>query len=89
MQAATFVTLCYAFGVPLLAAFAAYALIYAHRAAKAGAAGVAVDAESFVTARRSQGLARIGWSFYCGSVGEWRVVCGGRERRDAVLQISV
>ena len=57
----TFIALCYGLGVPLLALFAAYALLVSRAAARAAAAGAAVDAESFVTARRSAGLVRLVW----------------------------
>ncbi|KIZ00337.1 hypothetical protein MNEG_7622, partial [Monoraphidium neglectum] len=63
---AGYVALCYALSVFLLVAFAAYAVGYGvwfqRRRMKI------VDTEGFTTARGTQSLWRIGWSFFCGAI---------------------
>ncbi|KAF8059372.1 Selenoo [Scenedesmus sp. PABB004] len=64
--------LCYVLGSFVAVSFAAYALAYgwwwSHRRA------ANKDTEDFVTARSTQSMWRIGWSFYAGAVGSWAIV---------------
>jgi hypothetical protein len=64
---AGYVALCYGLGVSLVVIFAIYAVLYGawfqRRRMRI------VDTEAFTTARGTQSLWRIGWSFFCGAVG--------------------
>jgi Na+/proline symporter len=67
-----YIGLCYGLSVPLVVAFGVYAVAYgrwfqSHRMA-------IKDTEAFTTARGTQSLWRIGWSFFCGAVGAWALV---------------
>jgi hypothetical protein len=44
------------------------------------------DTEDFVTARGTQSLWRIGWSFYAGAVGSWVIVTPSQVRTGAVAR---
>eukprot|EP00287_Rhodomonas_sp_CCMP768_P031968 CAMPEP_0202851262 /NCGR_PEP_ID=MMETSP1389-20130828/85887_1 /ASSEMBLY_ACC=CAM_ASM_000865 /TAXON_ID=302021 /ORGANISM="Rhodomonas sp., Strain CCMP768" /LENGTH=78 /DNA_ID=CAMNT_0049529553 /DNA_START=37 /DNA_END=270 /DNA_ORIENTATION=+ len=67
------IALSYSLVIGCLVAFAAYAVIYTkyfsvkHKTES----GVLESTAGFITARNSQSMWRIGWSFYAGSVGAW------------------
>lgn len=69
---AGYVAVCYAVGLFLVVAFAAYAIAFGawfqRRRMRIA------DTEAFTTARATQPLWRIGWSFFCGAVGSWALV---------------
>eukprot|EP00775_Hariotina_reticulata_P013392 gene13392-13519_t len=71
MQHQDFVILCYVVGTFLAVAFAGYAFWYGWYLSKKAQNK---DTEAFVTARGSQNIWRIGWSFYAGAVGAWVIV---------------
>lgn len=69
---AGYVAVCYAVGLFIVVSFAAYAVAYGAWFQKRQKK--IQDTESFLTARGTQSLWRIGWSFFCGAVGAWAVV---------------
>ncbi|KAI8475914.1 MAG: hypothetical protein J3K34DRAFT_517076 [Monoraphidium minutum] len=72
MDRVGYVALCYALSVAAILSCAVYAVVYGawfqRRRQKI------TDTEGFVTARATQGMGRIGWSFFCGAVGAWALV---------------
>jgi len=62
---------CYAVGTFLAVAFATYAFFYGRYWTKHQKNR---DTEDFITARGTQNIWRIGWSFYAGAVGAWVIV---------------
>eukprot|EP00960_Hanusia_phi_P071804 767635-Hanusia_phi.AAC.2 len=65
--------LSYSLTVICLVAIAAYAIIYTKLMTKKSEVvkHVLETSEGFITARKTQGMWRIAWSFYAGSVGSW------------------
>ena len=82
---AGYVAVCYSLGVFLIVAFAIYAVAYGawfqRRRMRI------VDTEGFTTARGTQSMGRIGWSFFCGAVGAWRARKGVSSRLCAARQV--
>jgi hypothetical protein len=66
------VAVCYAVAVVAAVAFSIYAVAFGWFWTKRH--GDKVDTEMFLTARGTQSLWRIGWSFYAGAIGAWAIV---------------
>lgn len=67
-----YVIVCYVVGSFVALAFALYAFAYGWWWTHKKHANK--DTEDFVTARATQNMWRIGWSFYAGAVGSWVIV---------------
>lgn len=63
---------CYVVGSFVALLFALYAFAYGWWWTKKQSRNQGT--EDFVTARGSQSMLRIGWSFYAGAVGSWAIV---------------
>lgn len=78
-----YVIVCYVVGSVVAVSFALYAFAYgwwwSHKR------NANQDTEDFVTARASQNMWRIGWSFYAGSVGSWVIVTPSQVRKCAAV----
>ncbi|KAF8065845.1 OCT4 [Scenedesmus sp. PABB004] len=72
-MAVNYVALCWGLGSVVAVAFAAYAFAFGVLWARRHAAA-ATDTELFLTARGTQSVWRIGWSFFAGAVGAWVIV---------------
>eukprot|EP00960_Hanusia_phi_P046550 757896-Hanusia_phi.AAC.5 len=72
-MATDWVALSYALTVTMLVSIALYAVIYTKLRLKSSAemSRLLQTSEGFLTAKKSQGVYRIAWSFYAGSVGSW------------------
>ena len=65
----------YCISIPVMVAFALLACIYtAFWGVQSLASNDGKATENFITARKSQGKWRIGWSFFAGSMGAWVIV---------------
>lgn len=71
-QPAWAVPVCYAVGTFVAVAFATYAFAYGTWWTRKMAGKQST--EDFITARGTQNIWRIGWSFYAGAVGAWVIV---------------
>ncbi|KAF6255134.1 hypothetical protein COO60DRAFT_1536931 [Scenedesmus sp. NREL 46B-D3] len=71
-QPAWAVPVCYAVGTFVAVAFATYAFVYGAWWNRKMAGKQST--EDFITARGTQNVWRIGWSFYAGAVGAWVIV---------------
>lgn len=67
-----YIALCYALGTFVAVAFATYAFTYGYYWIRKMAGQQST--EDFITARGTQSIWRIGWSFYAGAVGAWVIV---------------
>jgi len=85
MQHQDFVILCYAVGTFLAVAFAAYAFWYGRLLSKKAQN---TDTEAFLTARGTQSIWRVGWSFYAGAVGAWVVVAPSQVHRNTFAAVN-
>ncbi|EKX40511.1 hypothetical protein GUITHDRAFT_75395, partial [Guillardia theta CCMP2712] len=72
-MATDWVALSYALTVTSLVSIALYAVIYTKLRLKSSSetSHLLQTSEGFLTAKKSQGMYRIAWSFYAGSVGSW------------------
>lgn len=69
---AGYIALCYALGAFVAVAFATYAFLFGLWWSRKQCGNE--DTEAFITARGTQSVWRIGWSFYAGAVGAWVIV---------------
>ena len=66
--------LTYGISVPVMVGFAMLAAIYTKVIGSKIEMATKNETEGFITARKTQGMWRIGWSFFAGSVGAWVIV---------------
>lgn len=78
---------CYVVGSFVALLFALYAFAYGWWWTKKQARNQGT--EDFVTARASQSMFRIGWSFYAGAVGSWAIVTPSQVSRRAASSATV
>jgi hypothetical protein len=77
-QPAWAVPVCYAVGTFVAVVFATYAFVYGSWWTRKMAGKQST--EDFITARGTQNIWRIGWSFYAGAVGAWVIVAPSQVR---------
>jgi hypothetical protein len=77
-QPAWAVPVCYAVGTFVAVVFAIYAFVYGSWWTRRMAGKQST--EDFITARGTQNIWRIGWSFYAGAVGAWVIVAPSQVR---------
>lgn len=72
LDQAGYIAVCYAVGAFVAVAFATYAFVFGVWWTRRHSGNE--DTEAFITARNTQSVWRIGWSFYAGAVGAWVIV---------------
>jgi hypothetical protein len=85
-QPAWAVPVCYAVGTFVAVAFATYAFVYGSWWTRKMAGKQST--EDFITARGTQNIWRIGWSFYAGAVGAWVIVAPSQVRHSLLGRSS-
>jgi hypothetical protein len=76
MQQHGYLVLCYVLGSAVAASFAAYAMVYARIWGRTHNK----DTEDFITARTSQNMWRVGWSFFAGGLGATAIITPSQAR---------
>eukprot|EP00878_Enallax_costatus_P021762 GHUV01023054.1.p1 GENE.GHUV01023054.1~~GHUV01023054.1.p1 ORF type:complete len:367 (+),score=79.14 GHUV01023054.1:307-1407(+) len=72
LNQAGYIAVCYVVGAFVAVAFATYAFLFGVWWTRKHSGNE--DTEAFITARNTQSVWRIGWSFYAGAVGAWVIV---------------